>query len=128
MTRLPHRLAGVVSSPAASATSIGAADFMRCDHPTGKAGAPSLSTYRFRTSICDAHCTATMTSCDECDRGQIDLHCIGCGELKPLDDEGMCRRCFDAGEIPAAEFDLKYPCGWLLAERSAFNMPKGGAL
>lgn len=55
--------------------------------------------------------------CEMCDRtGEIDCQCAECGNVVPLDDEGLCERCHDASTLPLVEFDLKY-LGEPVAER-----------
>lgn len=93
--------------------------------PRGVIGQPveaRLADFRFRTTLCEAcddgymldDAGLTAGRCDECDGTvKVDASCVGCGNVLPLNSEGECRRCFDAGELPVAAFDAKYlAAGW----------------
>lgn len=77
---------------------IGAPCHSRDANPTVAAGAPNRDTFRFRTEVCEAHDTATATSCEECDRGMVDSICCVCNRVVPLDDDGYCARCLEPSE------------------------------
>ena len=83
-------------------------------------GRVPLATYSFREDGCDA-CSGfgytlepegpgyVSVPCDECEgTGEADCACADCGNVYPLNDEGLCERCFDSVELPIAAFDAKY--------------------
>lgn len=81
--------------------------------------------FRPRTEPCGDCDRATDIRCDTCwSSGEVEAACCNCTLVAPLNDDGECRRCFDAAELPAVEFDLKYR-GWALAEHSAYGMGGG---
>lgn len=64
--------------------------------------------YSYRTTFCEAHDTATAHGCDECIGGIVDAACTDCNNVLPLSDEGVCEKCWDAGELPVELYNLKW--------------------
>lgn len=110
---------GPVIAPATGPgdTSIGAAASSPSppSFPTGEAGAPNLSTFRFRTSPCDACDRATDIRCDSCwSSGEIDCSCCECGNVYPLNEDGLCRFCNDGRYLTTVQMQAKWLCPGVL--------------
>lgn len=102
---------------------------LNCQSPRGVIGQPveaRLADFRFRTTICEAcddgymldDAGLTAGRCDECDGAvTVDASCVGCSNVLPLNSDGECEKCADAGELPVAAFDAKYlAAGWVRLE------------
>lgn len=75
----------------------------------GASASCSLKLFRYRVADCPNCDTATSSiGCDECHGGEVDCGCADCSRVAPLNDDGVCRKCFDAGELPSADFAAKY--------------------
>ena len=117
--------AAVPSAPAigAAATPHGAQAEQRAEgEAEGFSPVPSVSpTYQLRTLDCPVCDRATAVSCEFCwSSGEIDARCVECDRDKPLNDEGVCEQCFDAGELPIAAFEAKYLHTQAMQSREAY--------
>lgn len=64
------------------------------------------ATYSFRTTDCE-HCDH---GCSECVRGEVDAACADCGNVYPLNDDGVCEWCADQALLSTPAFHAKWLC------------------
>ncbi len=73
-------------------------------------------TFRYR----DEPCSECDFGCKECEgAGEVPASCADCGDVRPLDDDGLCAFCVDASELPIAAFNAKWLCKHVLAAGAA---------